>query len=437
MPNTLSVKRKFYNRRALDIKIKKSKKNFIYLELLYILIVFFLKDILHFPSFITYLTDLLLVCSFAVSFGKIQKSIIKAQARSTFYIILLILLTMIIGALLNGINPLYFLWGFRNNFRFFIFFISCIVLLDKDDIDKIFKLFLFFFWINFAITLIQYFGFGLKKDYLGGIFGITQGCNTYSVIFLGAILCYKISLYFNSKITLFNLLIYLFTSLLIAVLAELKILYFELIICFILAILFSKPTTKTLISLLLCFIGIFFVIWLMSVYDPDTLEFLKNTTLVQDYLSGEGYTDSGDLNRFTALTKIYNMFFANNLLNGLFGFGLGSCDTSSFAFLSTPFFKNYEYLHYRWFSHSWVYLEQGAIGLILLILFIVSILIFCLRRRKFLNAQYILVTLLFSALTLIGIIYNCALEVEASYLIAFMLAIPFIINKSEMRANVN
>ena len=412
-----------------DVKIKKSASNFVYIQLVYVLVMLFLRDVIGLPSAITYVTDIIMILAFILCLKRVQKSVRNAKANAQFYFIIAIVFFMCVGAIANTVKPTLFVWGLRNNLRFFIFFLSCIVLLDKHDIDNIFKLLLFFFWINFAITLIQYFGFGLQKDYLGGIFGSTQGCNAYTNIFLCLILSYKVSGYFNSKVKLINLILYTGAALLIAVFAELKIVYAEFIVIFAIAIFSKKPNLKTLVIILFGVVALFFGLWLLSIYDPESLNVLIDSDSLDYYLNGGGYTNSGDLNRFTAISQIYDMFFAGNWANTLFGFGLGSCDTSSFVFLQSDFFNQYEYLHYRWFTHAWVFLEQGAIGLILLFLFFISIVVFCIKRRKT-NRFYMTTTLLFAITTIIGLIYNAALQVEACYLIAFMLTVPFIIVKS-------
>ena len=99
----------------------------------------------------------------------------------------------------------------------------------------------------------------------------------------------------------------------------------------------------------------------------------------------------------------------------LFGFGLGSCDYSNFFVFTECFFtKKYEYLHYRWFSHSWVYLEQGSVGLILLISFFVSIAVYIIGKRKQNRNIYDLMVFSFLPTCLIGLIYNNALEMETA-----------------------
>ena len=69
-----------------------------------------------------------------------------------------------------------------------------------------------------------------------------------------------------------------------------------------------------------------------------------------------------------------------------------------------------------------VLFEQGFIGIILLVSFFISNLTFSLKNKKKLK-NYSLLSILFVFCCLVGIIYNCSLELEAGYLIAFMCSI--------------
>lgn len=80
-------------------------------------------------------------------------------------------------------------------------------------------------------------------------------------------------------------------------------------------------------------------------------------------LSNKGYTSSGDLNRLNAIPRI-NELWLTNWGQRLFGLGLGNCDTSTFAFVNTPFHEKYGDMHYTWLSYAMMYLECGWIGLI-------------------------------------------------------------------------
>ena len=77
-----------------DIRIKISASNFIYIQIFYLMIVFFLRDVFGMPSAITYVTDVIMVLAFLCCLRRIQRTMNLAQARIQLYIIIAILLFM-------------------------------------------------------------------------------------------------------------------------------------------------------------------------------------------------------------------------------------------------------------------------------------------------------------------------------------------------------
>ena len=58
------------------------------------------------------------------------------------------------------------------------------------------------------------------------------------------------------------------------------------------------------------------------------------------------YSTSGDLNRLTGYATVVKEFL-NTPLRFLFGLGFGNCEySSSFSFLTSPFYLKYNYLNY-------------------------------------------------------------------------------------------
>lgn len=419
--------------RTLTIKIPSKNKLLVYCQFILVMIMFWLRDVLHFPSTITYLTDVILIYIIFMKFPLIRAQIRQAKCKYQLRIVGLIVLCMMLGAIFNLVSPLLTLWGARNNLRFFAFFFVCIGLLGKKDVDSIVTLFKVFYWMNVIMCLFQYFVLGYSNDYLGGFFGITQGCNAYINILICIILAITFGEYFTKRMNLIKLIPYVITTLLIATLCELKIFYIEFIIIAFVTLLCTKPSFKTIGICFFIGIGLLMAIQLMIRYNPEILAMFTDPDSIEYYLSGNGYTNSGDLNRFSAIQDIHSMFFDGNLFHSLFGFGLGNCEYSSFSFLQSDFYKQYGFLNYRWMTHAWVYLEQGAIGLILLVGFFLSILGYIIYNRKRIRKDIQIAVIAFLPTCLIGIIYNCALELEASYIIAIMCSLPFILMKQEKR----
>ncbi len=417
---------------GLKIKLPPRKQRLVYYQIYLIFFMYWLKDVLHFPSAITYLTDVITIYLFITRIKSISRNIKASGAKRQLNIFGIILGCIIIGALLNFVDPLLFIWGLRNNIRFFAFFFICLTLLYDSDLDRIFRFITVMFWMNVVMSSFQYFVMGVSGDYLGGFFGVTQGCNTYVNILICFISSFVLSQYFHKKTSLLNMGVTVVACLYLATLAELKIFYVEFIVIFLVAILIQKPTLKTGAFIISGVIMMIVGVQVILEYNPEILNFFFNQNAVEFYLSGNGYTNSGDLNRFTAIQQIYEKFFEGDFFHSIFGFGLGNCEYAQFSFLQSDFYLKYSYLHYRWFTHAWVYLEQGALGIILLVVFFVSIALFAIKNKNISQRPELMMTsILFLPTCFIGLIYNSALQMESAYIIALICAIPFILYKNK------
>ena len=418
--------------RHMEINLKTNNKTLIYGQILLVLVMLWLRDVLHFPSAITYITDVNLVLLVIQCCYKRTEYRVFKDVMPQCIIVALIIVFMLFGATINTVSPLLVLWGMRNNLRFFVFFFLCVDLLDISDIHTFCKILKKFFWINVAMCTLQYYGFGLRADYLGGFFGTTQGCNGYLNVFICILCSIAISDFLFSKIKAGKLILYLSAALYMAILAELKVFYIELIIMVVFAVILSKPSFKTvLVSLIFC-LGFVVGAVALLVYNPDGFSVLFDLDAMELYLTGTGYTSSGDLNRFTAIEQIFSNFFEGSGWLTLFGFGLGSCEYSQFSFLQSDFALKYGSLNYRWFTHAWVFLEQGAIGLILLVAFFIALLVYTCRRITLDNRRYMILSVAFLPTCILGLLYNTAIQVENCYIIALICAIPYIANKSRL-----
>ena len=172
-------------------------------------------------------------------------------------LVALIFVFMLLGATINAVSPLLVLWAMRNNLRFFVFFLVCVDALDLTDVTKFIGLFKKFFWINLVMCTVQYFVFGLRADYVGGFFGVTRGCNCYLNVFICIVCAIAIADYFSSKIKAGKLVAYLAAALVMAVFAELKVFYVELVLMVGCVVILSKPSFKTVL------ISIIFVVCLV------------------------------------------------------------------------------------------------------------------------------------------------------------------------------
>ena len=154
----------------------------------------FLLDFLGLPSIIKYTIDLAWIGTFAFLFLKKRVSLERKITPFTIFIALFFIYLLIVY-LFCFQSPFYFLWGVRNNFRFYIAFLAFALLFDEEDVDSCLKLVDILFWINAIISLIQFFALEYSQDHLGGIFGVEKGCNGYSIIFFALVLSKSILKY--------------------------------------------------------------------------------------------------------------------------------------------------------------------------------------------------------------------------------------------------
>ena len=113
------------------------------------------------------------------------------------------------------------MWGLRNNFRFYIAFFAFILFFDQEDANFFINLFDKIFWLNAAVSLVQ-FAMGYRQDYLGGLFGVEKGCNAYSIIFFSIIIGKSLLCFMEQKESALLCFSKCGAALIISAMAELK-----------------------------------------------------------------------------------------------------------------------------------------------------------------------------------------------------------------------
>lgn len=414
---------------------RKTCHNLIYFQLMLVMVELFFISQFHLPSLITYTTDIVSAILLLYMIYTCKSELKRIRANYVGNLILLFMGVSLLGAVLNLVSPLLTVWGARNVFRGFIFFVACIRFLDETDIKKIFDILFKLQIINIALSLFQYFVQGYNQDNLGGIFGTQSGCNGYTNVFFIILLAYYVSAYMTKKEPVWKVAVIVVSTMLLSGLAELKIFYFEFALIILLCVIFVKPSLKT-ISLAL--IAVVAAIWGLNILEnlfPLQYHYLLN---FDEYL----VMQSGGYNipRIGAFTYINELFFDGSILRELFGFGLGNCEMSSFSFLVSDFYKAYGNYNYRWFSHMMFYLEGGIIGFGLLLAIFVGIFVYATRSKKIFqkheNSLHIAIfTQVFAIMIVINFWYNQAIRTEIQYLIYLVLAMCFIQVKSIMIQN--
>jgi len=406
----------------------------IYIQIIYCFLYRILITQIGFPAFIKYLFDYftaILFIQIVLYFNKTK----NINVRKPLLFIALYIVTAIISTVYNSSSLLFFFWGARVNLRFFIFFLACVFFLKREDIDNIIKIFIHILPINTCLILIQYIIFGLRFDYLGGLFGIHDDSNPELVNYLIIITIVIIVYYINNKINLFIFIFNLGMICLTAALSELKILYYVIAFVIFVNFIISFPNIRAIrIILIRLIFDILSYLLLMIIYphwgsDGSFIQTLQES-LVSDY------DHPGGLGRLTVgpyLLKNILIEFSQKLL------GVGFGNASTFLNFSSSFLDRYEVLNFYLFRYALILAETGIIGLITYCLFYISIIYDSLRIKRKIDQDhkfYCYISFIVSLLIFPLLIYNPSLYMDAAFIVYFSLSIPFIIEKEIYENNL-
>lgn len=412
----------------MKLVIKKNRANFIYFVIYFIMFIMYLRSEFGLPSFFTYIIDIInLIFIFYIVNSKIDK---KTKKMEIYIIVMLIY--VFVGLFIFGQPFILFLWGLRSNFRFYVFFLACAILLTKNDVIKIMSFLKKMLVANGIMCTFQYFVQGYHRDILGGFFGSESGCNGYMNVFLIIVISYSVIQYINGEIKLKELTLHIMTSVYISILSELKVFFIELIIIIVLAFLLTRFSIKKLGVVMISIIALSFIVtWIPKIY-PEWSNLFSINGIIENLTRSKGYTGQGDLNRLTAITIINNSFSNVSIVNRLFGSGLGSWEYSNtFAFLNSHNYLMYSLTHYNWISYAWIYLEMGYIGLMLFygFFFLTGYYSLTIKSINRTSETILKTAFILSVLSIVLSIFNVSLRMESGYLVYFVLSFPFIINK--------
>lgn len=421
------------------IKIKKRSQP---LWLIWFIIIYpfsfgFLNELIGLPNAIKYLMDIAWITLIVLAFMNINRNRVFIEKGTGFiyiYLAVFLLLTFVVY-LFNFQSPLYYLWGLRNNFRFYIVFLAFVLFLRREDVYDSLRLFDGFFWVNSVVCIFQYAVMGIKQDYLGGLFGTEIGGNGYLNIFFVVVITKSIILYLNKKESLWLMLSKCAVTLLIVALAEIKFFYIEFVFILIVAVLISDFTPRKVVLILSGIIGMVLSIGLLQLIFPYFFGFFDIEEMILSATKG-GYSGAKQVNRLTTVPIISEKFL-DTPLKKLFGLGLGNCDTSAYEFLTTPFYTQYSYMRYQWFSTAYLYLETGFVGMSLYFGFFILIFFYSIKQKKYLSGdkQGVMLCQISATLSVIAsliTVYNSSLRTEASYILFFALSFAFVAGKEKI-----
>lgn len=384
-----------------------------------------LTEFLPFPSLVKYTVDIAWVGILVLFFFSKKVSVSKGAANLFVWILLFFVYTAVLY-LFNFQSPLYYLWGFRNNFRVYAFFIGVVAFLCKDEIDKYIDWFDRIFYINCAVALFQFFFLDLRQDFLGGIFGAQGGCNGWLNIFQVVVVTKTIIFYLNHKETLRATVVKSALALIIAALAELRFFFIEFGVIVAVAVLITSFSWRKFAIIIVAVAGVFIGVKILIDLFPFFADYMTIESFYNSAVSEDGYTASGDMNRLTSFGMVSDLFLRNDV-ERLFGLGLGNCDYADrFGFLTTSFYTENADYHYTWLSTAFIFLETGILGLVFFFGFFVLVFAMAFRRRNKTEKIYCQLSMITAIMCIMIGIYNSTLRTEAAFMLYFIMALPFV-----------
>lgn len=385
---------------------------------------------------IKYVLDVITIVAFMVS-------IAKARITNLFKLSLLVYtFIVIIGTLVRVANITIwdsdianFLMDIRMLARYPMYAFACASLLDYNDSKNIKKIVYSFNLVNTVLIIYQYFtlnvfDYWMRGDYLNGFFGAFRGGNIYENALLVIVTIIAIEDYTTKKINTATMLVNIGVSLLAATLSELKYYYLEgaVILLIYYASSLKRVTTKKIIRSLIiasiCIIGaVYFINILYKLY-PWMQGTLTSWTRMLDYFSNSHGDSQGMINRTSFISDINNTIFHGDVIDLIFGVGLGTANTGVFGGSLPEFTQKYSYTTYSWISSSYMLIETGIVGLILYCTaFILPI------NKKFTRdtskRKMVICTCIISIMM---IFYNETFRTEAGLMMCILLAISNINN---------
>lgn len=357
-----------------------------------------------------------LLVAYAILIGS---SVVVALANYTFW----------------GGNFIYTAIEIRNIVRFLIFFLACVKFLDKKNILMIFRVLVLFFYVNSAYIIYQFFTFHpegtwMRGDLLNGFFGTETGGNTFVNALMLVVIVYLLCMWAEGQMKFMGLLIPLIISIAVAGMIELKAYFVEVVILYIWYLIRKKKSYKEILLNVVLIATLVIVAYVALQYMYMEYPWFRETMSLKGMISSltdsGGYTGEDDLNRLTGIFTISDKIFKGELAEILFGVGLGNAVTYSLGGAETHFSQLYAKNHYAWFSNTYVFVQCGALGVIINLFTFIYILI-----KKKANAQLRLVTEMMALMAVVLFFYGEALKTDAGYFVYFALACGFVSSKEK------
>lgn len=361
-------------------KIKKLNIGFITKNMskIFFLIILFILVYLSFyagarslgaPASCRFVIDFLIFLLIVLQILHRKKLRIKRYPLCIFQVSMLVLGSLI--SIINGLSPLLAICSIIFFLRYNIFFVSSSENISANNAHIILNVLEKIFYIDFVVILLQFFAFGIKQDFLNGIFGIAKGYNMYNNLLFVLIVTYSILCGLFGLQKAWNTILIVLMSLFAAALMELKYYFVELIMIFILCSIFylilkwNRKAIRTILLLSpILVITVILSVCLMIKIFPYWDYLLNVANWIKVISHHNGYNGTGDINRLFFVSIINEKIFNNDIAKIIFGIGLGASEVDV-SFISNPFLSILTKLHVQWFSLPKTYMECGIVGIIL------------------------------------------------------------------------
>ena len=414
--------------------LKVSGKNIIKCILYIVLFMNIAIDLFHVPNSVKYVNDVLVLI---LLIGLIQhtanlKVFRQVKYRNVLFAMFVYILINFITDIINLVDFPLIVWASRNTYRFFVFFVACIIYLEKKDIVNFLDSLYGIQIVNIILIIYQFAFLGLRQDTLGGIFGF--GGNAGLLIYSVLLLSYSMTQYIYKACSLPKFLFVFLSTSIGSVLAEIRIFFVFVIIIYLVNLCLNYKINK--LSLRKIGIAVVAVILAVVALQIYSVLFPYVSFSIQDLIKEGSSTGGGyNISRLGAFKDIDSIFYHGSILKNLFGLGFGNCEFSSFDFFTSSFYLIYGSYNYRWFTHQWIFLESGYFGIISFFVIFVVMLIYTFKLQKKLicNQDKILniVCLIMIITSMISIIYNSLLKADFGYLAYWSMCISAVLVKHQ------
>lgn len=409
----------------LYIKRRSLSEIMLFLVIIIPLISQFFIEMFKIPSVITLFIDVSLV-GFVVIMILNKRFILSRQLTPFSCVILLFLIYTLVVYIFKFQSPFYYFWGVRNYFRFYVAFFAFVLMMNKNKADSYLKILDMLYWVNAVVIAVQIL-MGYRQDYLGGLFGVSKGCNASTLVFITIVVAKSLLEFMNGKEKITLCLLKSSIALVISVFSELKMFFFLFVGIVILATLLTSFSWKKISFLLVSAFFVFVASTILTLIFDVFQGFFSIEALIAQ-LTLENYASENDIGRFTAFKSLSERFLPT-ISDQLFGMGLGNCDTSAIPIFNTEFYDSYVSTHYSIFSHSFLFIETGIIGFLIYYSFFIISLVKSIKILKISdedNKLFSQLAVVLSVVCFILIVYNSSLRTDIAYLIYFILALPFV-----------